>query len=139
MGENVWHLGLRAKRFEGIRSVVSEGKDILQFRTLKAVEEKADEVERLIDEHGKKRLEAFEDVVKEDPLALQAKLRWQGRQGRLLQARSDGKVADPPCFNRGRDEPPWNSIGLYEPGDRHVRQQSVREIPAPGFDGGGRV
>ena len=54
---------------------VSNGKKIRQFPTLKGSEAFADEVERLLSEHGKNRLDAFAC----DPVPLQEKLTAYGK------------------------------------------------------------
>ena len=74
MGDKVFHLDLRSNTFNDVRAVVADGKKILQFQTRKEAEEKAEAIERLIAEHGRKKIASVDFILKEDPRLLQEKL-----------------------------------------------------------------
>ena len=62
MGDKVFHLDLRSNTFDDVRAVVADGKKILQFQTRKEAEEKAEAIERLIAEHGRKKIASVDFI-----------------------------------------------------------------------------
>jgi integrase len=79
IGGSVYRLDLRGKRFERILQTVSNGKKSLEFPSRAAANRKADEIEKLLEEYGQKKLETLESVMRVDPLELQAKLEPFGK------------------------------------------------------------
>jgi hypothetical protein len=69
-----YRLDLRGKTFANLLPLVSNGKKSLQFETLAAAERKAEEIEKLVESHGKSRLENVSRIIRDDVDTLYAKL-----------------------------------------------------------------
>jgi hypothetical protein len=69
-----YRLDLRGKTFANLLALVSNGKKTLQFDTLADAERKCEEIAKLLDGHGKTRLEKVSQIIKDDVDSLYAKL-----------------------------------------------------------------
>jgi integrase len=77
--QGVYRLDLRRKAFNDIRQTVSNGKQCLEFRTRAAAERKADEIQNLLEQYGTRKIRTLEQVMRIDPLDLQARLAPYGK------------------------------------------------------------
>jgi integrase len=72
--EGLYRLDLRGKTFARVLHTVANGKKSLNFTVRADAERKADEIESLLVNYGRKKLETLETVLRIDPLDLQKRL-----------------------------------------------------------------
>lgn len=125
ISESVFHLDLRSNSFDAIRAIVADGKKVLQFPTRAAAERKAEEIENLIAEHGRKKIASVNYILKEDPAVLQEMLTPYNKTirdavefyAKYLQSESEKQRSE--TFNKLLDE--W--LGEKE---REVQEKTLR-------------